>query len=317
MDQFIKLLPDEKSVTCLDDLLSLKVSELIKILCSYNEKVSGNKADLVLRTYAVFSRAKEGSSAALSRCTDSSICKYHEMYSLKCGHLPWVSDLRGTPPFTFVQLYDYLVLRTSRYKHIFLKQTGYKKIKSFKFFYEGFIRKILVAKDGDHTFFDVRMKASMKNTLYKVLVVLDSSGNVSSAACTYPAASRLCGFGNCTQIGGVLFALEDFNRKGLHQSKECHEYSEESMAFNDCYDISSPNFKEIIDVYFKSMHSMTQEEIDLIQNLTIGQSSNGNWLKYRAYRLTASNFYSAAVNRVEPSSKLNSYVLLKIFFSIC
>ena len=30
MDQFIKLLPDEKSVTCLDDRLSLKVSELKK-----------------------------------------------------------------------------------------------------------------------------------------------------------------------------------------------------------------------------------------------------------------------------------------------
>ena len=50
MDQFIKLLPDGKSVTCLDDLLSLKLSGLKKILFSYNEKVSGNKADLVLRT---------------------------------------------------------------------------------------------------------------------------------------------------------------------------------------------------------------------------------------------------------------------------
>ena len=161
MDQFIKLLPDEKSVSCLHDLLSLKVNELKKILYSYIEKVSGNNADLVLRTYAVFSRAREGSSVALSRCTDSSICKCHEMYSVKCGHLSWVSDIRGTPPLNFVQLHDYFVLRTSRYKHIFLKQTGYKKITSFKFFYEDFIRKIMVAKDGDHTFFDVRMKASM------------------------------------------------------------------------------------------------------------------------------------------------------------
>ena len=84
-----------------------------------------------------------------------------------------------------------------------------------------------------------------------------------------------------------------------------HEHSEESMTFND-YDISSPNFKEMIDLYFKSMHSMTKEEIDLIQHLTVGQTSNENWLKYRMYILTASNFYSAAVNRVEPSSKLNS-----------
>ena len=81
MKQFIKLLK------------SLKVSELEKILFSYNEKVSGNKTDLVLRTYAVFSSAKGCTSAPLSRRTDSSICKYHEMYSLKCGYLPWICDL--------------------------------------------------------------------------------------------------------------------------------------------------------------------------------------------------------------------------------
>ena len=58
-------------------------------LCdSLDPPLSGNKADLVLRTYAVFSRAKEGCSAALSRRMGSSICKYHEIYSLKCGHLP-------------------------------------------------------------------------------------------------------------------------------------------------------------------------------------------------------------------------------------
>ena len=281
---------------------------------------------------------------------------------------------------------------TNNNKNIVLKQTGYKKTKSFKFFYEIFIRNILVGEDGDHTFFGVRMKASMKNTLYKVLAVLVSSGNVSYAACTCLADSGLGGFGNCSHVGSVLFALKDFNRKGLHQSKEpvsctsklrawnvpsssaapacideillqkikfgadnvrkykprynpfdprlpiyrvltqnieqltlsparhapnsclflafhdmpnfivdsadslpitvseapglsspfqglnvqlvCHEYSEESMAFNDCYDISSPIFKEMIDVYFNSMHSMTQEEIDLIQNLTVGQSLN-------------------------------------------
>ena len=209
MEQFNKLLPDGKFVTCLDDLLSFKVVELKRILFSYNEKVSGNKADLVLRTYAVFSRAKDGDSANLSASKDSPIYTYRDIYSSKCGHLPWVSDLRGTPPFTFIQLYDYLVLRTLRYKHIYLKRTGYKKIKSFKYFYEGFIRKILVAKDGNHTFIDVRMKASMKNTLYKILVVLDSSGNVSSAACTCPAGSGLGGFGNCNHVGGVLFALEE------------------------------------------------------------------------------------------------------------
>jgi len=78
----------------------------------------------------------------------------------------------------------------------------------------------LVAKDGDHTFLDVRMKASMKNTLYKVLVVLVSSGNVSNAACTCPAGSGLGGFANCSHVCGVLLAWEDFNQKGLYHSKE-------------------------------------------------------------------------------------------------
>ena len=107
------------------------------------------------------------SSAALSRPTDSSISNYNEMYSLKCWHLLWIFDLRGTPPFTIVQLYDYLVIRTSRYKHIFLKHTGYKKIKSFNFFYERFNRKILVAKDADHTFFGVHMKAFVIELRYE------------------------------------------------------------------------------------------------------------------------------------------------------
>ena len=58
------------------------------------------------------------------------------------------------------------------------------------------------------------------------------------------------------------------------------------------------------------MNSMTREEIDLIQNFTVGQSSNENWLKYRMYRLTASHFYSAAAKGVEPS-KLNSMFYAK------
>ena len=78
----------------------------------------------------------------------------------------------------------------------------------------------MVAKDGEHTFIDVRLKASMKNTLFQVLVVLVSSGNVSNAAFTFPAGSGLGGYGNCNHVAVVLFALEDFDRKGFYQSKE-------------------------------------------------------------------------------------------------
>ena len=55
------------------------------------------------------------------------------------------------------------------------------------------------------------MEASIQNTMYKILVVLDSFGNVPNAACTCPAGSGLGGFGNCNNVGGVLFELEDFN----------------------------------------------------------------------------------------------------------
>ena len=48
-----------KVVNCLEDLGELTVKELKSILKQYKEKTTGNKADLVLRTFAIFSRAKK------------------------------------------------------------------------------------------------------------------------------------------------------------------------------------------------------------------------------------------------------------------
>ena len=64
------------------------------------------------------------------------------------------------------------------------------------------------------------MKDSMKNTLYKVLVVLHSFGNVSNAVCSCPAGPGLGGFGSYNHLGGVVLALENFDRKSFHQAKE-------------------------------------------------------------------------------------------------
>ena len=55
MEQFNKVLLDGNYFTFLNNILVLKVEELNKILFLYNEKVLGNKADLVLCIYAVCS----------------------------------------------------------------------------------------------------------------------------------------------------------------------------------------------------------------------------------------------------------------------
>ena len=115
-------------------------------------------------------------------------------------------------------LYEYLVIRTSKFKHIVLKRTAYKKLKAFQFFYEGFIKKVAVAKDERYTSFAVHVKASMRKCLHKVIVKLCSgSADVNSAACTCPAGIGINGLSNCNHVGGVLFALEDFNRRGLQE----------------------------------------------------------------------------------------------------
>ena len=153
MDQFSSLLPEGKCVSCFEDLAILTVKELKKVLLAYNEKVSGVRADLILRAYAAFSRLEHQKSNAGSLSEPvlvegSTGYTYNAIFSLRCSHLPWSSDLRGTPSFSFIQLYDYSVVRAMKFKHIKLKITAYKKLKALQFFYEGYIKKFSVAKDS-------------------------------------------------------------------------------------------------------------------------------------------------------------------------
>ena len=98
------------------------------------EKVSGGKADLVLRFYAIFSHVTSHSSAAISTSSvDDTLVNSFTYYAI--FRISWTTDLRSTPPFTFIQLYEYLVIRTVKYKHILVKSTSYKKLKAFQFFY--------------------------------------------------------------------------------------------------------------------------------------------------------------------------------------
>ena len=65
---------------------------------------------------------------------DSGDFRYDETIR-KISALGWSTDLRQLPELNFIQLYDYLVVSTRKYRHIVLKGTNYKKLKSFQFFF--------------------------------------------------------------------------------------------------------------------------------------------------------------------------------------
>ena len=60
----------------------------------------------------------------------------------------------------------------------------------------------------------------MKKTPYRAILEFSPTYDVLRAACTCPAGLLLRGKGKCNHIGGVLFAIEDFIRRGLQNNSE-------------------------------------------------------------------------------------------------
>jgi len=120
----------------------------------------------------------------------------------------------------FIQLYDYLVISTRKYHHIVLKGTHYKKLKSYQFFFEGNVKKLEVKLFENKTYVRANVLPSMKRTPYRVVVQFSPTCDVLRAACTCPAGLGLNGKGKCNHVGGVLFAIEDFIRRGLQNNPE-------------------------------------------------------------------------------------------------
>ena len=79
--------------------------------------------------------------------------------------------------------------------------------------------------------------------------------------------------------------------------------NEKSLSFNEFFDISSNLFKEIVDFYVDSQ-TVSNSEVSEIEKCTRGQTSSQHWWDHRKERLTASKFYTVAVNTVEPSKIL-------------
>ena len=128
-----------------------------------------------------------------------------------------MGDLRHLPKLSLIQLYDYFVVNTRKYRHICLKGTNFKKLKSYQFFYKGHTKGLEIKTYNDLMYVQAAVLASMKKKRYKVVVKFSSDCDVMRAACTCPAGLGRNGRGKCNHIGGVLFAMEDFTRRGLQK----------------------------------------------------------------------------------------------------
>ena len=129
----------KKVVTCLEDLQCFTVKESKKILEGYKEKTSGCKSGLMLRVYAIYC----GLSRQIHSLTYPKIPQMvtnQQVFRRECILLSWTTNLREIPDLSFLQLYQYLLVRTEKYGQNYLKTTSYKKLKAFQFYYEWFIK---------------------------------------------------------------------------------------------------------------------------------------------------------------------------------
>jgi hypothetical protein len=182
----------------LSNLNKLRVKDLKKILSENGQSMSGKKDDMVLRCHMVFERKKAAKETpqisvdeqplvtAVSNRRQSEDVTYEKLVSVAAGCV-WEKDLRSLPSLNFVQLYDYLVLKTAKYDHSSIQTSGYKKLKAYQFFKEGHIKEMLVGSSGGISYVKSDVLASMKQVKYKTIISFNHHGEVLKAACMCPA----------------------------------------------------------------------------------------------------------------------------------
>ena len=88
-------------VSCIDDLKTFTVVDFKKILKAYKEKISGCKADLLLRVYAIFCRlSSQSQSAEVTSSFQNQVVNdptYESVFKRECQNMVWSSDLRDMP----------------------------------------------------------------------------------------------------------------------------------------------------------------------------------------------------------------------------
>lgn len=214
---------NDREIGSLADIQRLTDKDLRVILRCHSESTGGTKADLVLKVYALLMREMFPSATnSIGNGTDTRNDEEFKYDSTmrRISALGWSTDLRQLPGMNFVQLYDYVVVSTRKYRHIVLKGTNYKKLKSYQFFFEGNIKKLECKTHDSKGYARANVLPSMKKTPYRVVIEFSPTCDVLRAACTCPAGLGSQGKGKCNHVGGVLFAIEDFSRRGLQQNPE-------------------------------------------------------------------------------------------------
>ena len=89
---------------------------------------------------------------------------------VRISALGWWSDLRNLPEMNFIQLYDYTVVSTREYRHIELRGTHYKKLKSYQFFFEGNVKKLEGKIFENKTYVRANVLHPMKKTPYRAVL---------------------------------------------------------------------------------------------------------------------------------------------------
>jgi len=145
--------------------------------------------------------------------------KYDEIMR-RISALGWSTDLQQLPELNFIQLCDYLVVSTRKYRHILSKDTHYKKLKSYQFFFEGNAKRLESKIFQGQTYVKASVVPSVKKKTYRVVVEFSPQSDILRAACTCSAGLDFSGKGKCNHVGGGLFAIEDFTRRGLQKHTE-------------------------------------------------------------------------------------------------
>ena len=213
---------EDQEIASLADIQRLTAKDSRIILRSHSESPGGTKADLVLKVYALFMREILPSATNNDKTKGSGPSNEEFKYDStvrRISALGWPTDLRNLPEMNFVQLYDYVVVSMRKYRHIVLKGTNYKKLKSYQFFFEGNVKKLECKNHDSKRYVRANVLPSMKKTPYRVVIEFSPTCDVLCAACICPAGLGLQGKGKCNHLG-VLFAIEDLSRRGLQQNPE-------------------------------------------------------------------------------------------------